>query len=449
MAYLVIPKEVTARTANLWVAAINEEIDPATARLRFGTNELALDQNWILYRTRSGRNFIRYQHVNLWDLPPATDFQLELASGGEVRARAQFRTLPAELPTIDQRPFNVLLGSCFAAAREDSVLLGASYLNLQRFDPTDIKILCGDQVYLDDPWDYFLRNTHSYDDLEDLLFAKYVETWTQNKSLTGFRQFLETGGNFFSADDHEFWNNAPNAATLIRDSWSGEGRRNWLEIAGRLLGIFQSPFPRFEFNVGSLSFFIADTRVNRDANRENFMSEADIAALENWVANLEGVGVLVVGQPLFSEKAGFFGGRFGDWNMPNYTQYKRLVQALRRSNHSILVLTGDVHYGRIARCRLKPGVDLYEIISSPTSLVNKKVGGKWSAAPDLFPAESMSDVVQQMVINNADYRVTKNHFLILSFYRHGGRTRLVPKVCEIVGGGMRPQLRAVGEFELF
>lgn len=449
MAYLVIPKEITARTANIWVAAINEEINPATAFLRFGAGQLALDQNWNLYKTASGRNFIHYQHVNLWDLPPASDFALEFGNENLVRASGHFRTLPNELPTIDQRPLNVLLGSCFAAGREDSVHLGSSYLNLQRFEPTDIKILCGDQVYLDDPWNYFLLQTHSFEDLEDLLFSKYVETWTQNKSLTGFQQFLASGGNYFSSDDHEFWNNAPNRATLIRDSWSGRGRENWLKIARRLLGIFQSEFSSFVFNVGTLSFFIADTRIHRDENRGNFMRDEDLAALQNWVENLGGVGVLVVGQPIFSEKAGFFGGRFGDWNMPNYAQYGKLAQILMKSNHSILVLTGDVHYGRIARCRIKPGVDLYEIISSPTSLVNEKVGGSWHAAPDRFPVESVPGVVQQTVINNISYKVTKNHFLVLSFYQHGARTRVVMKVCEIVGSGARPQPRVIDEFELF
>lgn len=449
MAYLVIPKEVTKKTANIWVAAINEEVDAASAFLRFGDSQVLLDQNWRLYRTRSGRNFIYYQHVNLYDLPSATDFALEFSALGAVLARGHFRTLPTDLPTIDQRPFNVLLASCFAASREDSVFLSGSYLNLQRFEPTDIKILCGDQVYLDDPWNYFLLNTHSYEDLEDLLFRKYADTWTQNKSLTGFQQFLAQGANFFSSDDHEFWNNAPNKATLVRDSWFQSGRENWLAIARNLLEIFQSQNSRFTFNVGTLSFFIADTRVNRDEDRDNFMWDTDLAALEQWIDNLQGPGALVVGQPIFSQKAGFFGGRIGDWNMPNYSQYKKLVQVLLKSNHSILVLTGDVHYGRIARCQIKPGVDLYEIISSPTSLVNEKVGGKWHAAPDRFPAESISGVVRQMVINNLNYQLTKNHFLLLNFYRHGAKTKLVLKVCEITGGGFRPQLRAVDEFELF
>lgn len=449
MSYLLIPKEVTGSEANVWLAAINENFDPAGSFLRFGGNRIETGENWIRYQTASGRNTIFYQHLKLQNLDARTDYALEFTSGGQVRATGSFRTLPAELPTIDQRPFNILLASCFAAAREDSVLLGSSYLNLQRFEPVDIKILCGDQVYLDDPWNYFLIHTHSFEDLEDLLFAKYVSTWTQNKSLTGFQQFLETGANFFSSDDHEFWNNAPNKATLIRDSWFQSGRENWLKIARNLLEIFQSRESKTIFNVGTLSFFIADTRMNRDEDRENFMWQTDLAALKTWVENLAGVGVLVVGQPVFSEKAGFFGGRIGDWNLPNYEQYKDFVRILMNANHSILILTGDVHYGRIARCQIRPGVDLYEIISSPTSLVNEKVGGKWSEAPGVFPVESISGVVRKKVFNNLDYRVTENHFLTLAFYRDGLKTKVVPKVCEIVGNGQIPRSRAIDTFELF
>lgn len=108
MSYLVIPKEVTSRTANVWVAAINEEIDPATAFLRFGDQELPLGSNWIEYRTESGRNFMCYQHINLWDLPPGTGFALALVAGHEVRANGHFRTRCRQIfrrSTIDRSMF--------------------------------------------------------------------------------------------------------------------------------------------------------------------------------------------------------------------------------------------------------------------------------------------------------------------------------------------------------
>ena len=103
------------------------------------------------------------------------------------------------------------------------------------------------------------------------------------------------------------------------------------------------------------------------------------------MAGLQGVGVVVIGQPIFSAKAGFFASRFADKNLPNYKQYEDVARILSRTQRSIIVLTGDVHYGRVASCNLGPNVSIYEIISSPTALVNPAVGGKWDAPPGNFP----------------------------------------------------------------
>lgn len=448
MPFLLIPNEVKADEAIIWVGVINEALNPKETSLKYGNKTLTLDNNWNLYSTKSGKNFIRYQHITLNNLTPATDYSLEFVKGNETFASAQVRTLPEDLPNINERPFNVLLASCFASSKPESVSLGSSYLHLQRFDPTDIKILCGDQVYLDDPWSYFLKNTHSFKDLEDILFNNYVRTWTQERPLTGFNQFLKIGANFFSSDDHEFWNNAPNKATLIRDSWFKKGRENWWNISKNLLSIFQSKSSKTVFNVGTLSFFIADTRINRDSDIENFMSPVDLIALNDWVENLNGVGVFVIGQPIFSKKAGFFSGRFADWNLPNYKQYKDLVRILMKTNHSILVLTGDVHYGRIAECQVKPNVYIYEVISSPTSLINEKVGGKWREAPDQFPVNAVSGTVQRKV-KNFNYKEKDEHFLTLSFQKHGLKTRVVAKVCEIRNDGLLTHPIKINEFTLF
>jgi hypothetical protein len=207
-----------------------------------------------------------------------------------------------------------------------------------------------------------------------------------------------------------------------------------MEIAASLLRIFQSSSSVTRFEIGTLSFFIADTRINRDAKQQDFMSAADINDLDNWVTNLRGVGVLVIGQPLFSEKAGFWG-KFIDRNLSDYKQYENLVRILSKTDHSILLLTGDVHYGRISSCQLKPGIYLYEIISSPTALVDKKVGGSWDPAPSVFPAFNIPGVVKKMVETDFNYQFTDNHFLTLSFYSDGAKTRVIIKNIKITGGG--------------
>jgi hypothetical protein len=456
MSFLLIPNEVTSSEAVVWVCVVNENIDPNTLSIKYnGGQRISLNQDWVKYSTKSKRNFLFYQYLTIQNLQPGMEYFFELYSGNQTFSTGSFRTLPNYLPTVNEKPFTILLASCFSSSRAGSNALGTAYLKLREKEKIDLKILCGDQVYLDDPALYFLVNKHSFEDLEEILLANYVKTWTQgganspiNSINPGYQYFLQNGANFFSSDDHEFWNNAPNRATLIRDSWSVKGRYNWMKIAKSLLEIFQSKHSKIAFDVGSLSFFVADTRVGRDADRMSFMSNADLSALENWVTNLKDVGVLVVGQPIFSDKAGFLKGNLGDWNLPDYAQYEDFVRILSKTEHSIIVLTGDVHFGRISFCQLKPGVFLYELISSPTALVDPKVGGSWKQAPDTFPAFSVPGVSSKPIVNNYDYKFTENHFLLLNFYRDGAKTKAVAKVCEIFAGGKNPIPIKIAEFNL-
>jgi len=395
---------------------------------------------WMSYTTQSGNNTLNYQYLDVQGLAERQDHILEMYSGNSLASKAQFRTLPIDLPSAVEDPLTVLLGSCFCSSRSESVSIGAAYLDLQRLYKTDLKILCGDQVYLDDPTLHFTLHTHTPADLEDRLFANYLRTWTQMGGSvaggfsTGNQSFLQGGANFFTSDDHEFWNNAPSWATLIRDTWSQQGRDTWRQIASSLLEVFQSRVTMTQFNVGNVSFFMADTRFNRDANRQRFMSDNDLAALRTWVSGLTGLGVLVVGQPIFDKKAGWTGA-LTDWGLPDYQQFNDLVPALAQTDHSILVLTGDVHFGRVAFCQLKDQVYLYEIISSPTALVNPAVGGKWKAAPDLFPADSISGTVSAGVSTDANFKFTANHFLTLSFSKDGADTQVIVRAVEIKGNG--------------
>lgn len=457
MSFLIVPNEVTTHEVIIWIGVINEKLDPHTLSLKYGGGSVTLNQNWVKFSTESKRNSVSYQYLKIQNLQPATEYFFELYSGNQTFSTGSVRTLPVVLPTVGEKPFTVLLGSCFCSSRSGSNALGAAYLKLREKEKIDLKILCGDQVYLDDPALYFLFNKHSFEDLEEILLANYVKTWTQGglKSSAessgvspGYQHFLQNGANFFSSDDHEFWNNAPNRAALIRDSWSSAGRYNWMKTAKSLLEMFQSKQSKSVFNVGSLSFFVADTRVNRDSSEMNFMSAQDLAALDDWVSNLNGVGVLIVGQPVFSKKAGSLKGNLGDWNLPDYAQYEDFVRILTKTEHSIIILTGDVHFGRVAFCRLKPGVTLYEIISSPTALVDPKVGGSWEKAPDKFPAFGIPGVVSKPIVNNFDYQFIRNHFLLLNFYRDGAKTKVVLKVCEILAGGRTPTPIKIAEFNL-
>jgi hypothetical protein len=98
-----------------------------------------------------------------------------------------------------------------------------------------------------------------------------------------------------------------------------------------------------------------------------------------------------------------------------------LVRILGRSEHTIVVLTGDVHFGRVARSSLRSGAELIEIISSPMSLVDEKARGDWTVAPDYFPAEhtTPSSISRSGVTTESDFAPTEGHFLTVEFTKRG------------------------------
>ena len=118
MPFLVIPNEVYANDATIWVAVINEDVDPATAILECGSNQQALNEGWRDFESADGKNRIRYQRATLNNLKPRTSYSLALRVGGESKADGSITTLPSRLPAAGERPLTVLLGSCFDG-RED------------------------------------------------------------------------------------------------------------------------------------------------------------------------------------------------------------------------------------------------------------------------------------------------------------------------------------------
>ena len=190
--------------------------------------------------------------------------------------------------------------------------------------------------------------------------------------------------------------------------------------------MFQNSTPVTTFGVGPLSFLIPDTRSNRSADETDFMLPTDLQTVGQWIQNLSGPGVLVVGQPLFIHKAGLLRGTFADWNLSDFSQYGQLARLLVQSPHSIVILSGDVHYGRIAWCAPFSGGELIEVISSPMSLVDRLAEGSWAEAPDSFPPFALSGVVRAQVQTLAEetFSPITSHFLTLEFAATGARVHM-------------------------
>jgi hypothetical protein len=198
-----------------------------------------------------------------------------------------------------------------------------------------------------------------------------------------------------------------------------------LETARRLYYAFQRPeSPGVPFGmVGQMSICIADTRVNRSDGTERFMSDPDLAEISAWARGLDAPGCLVIGQLLFTAKAGWKG-RFSDWGLADFKQFQALVAALADAPHSVIVLTGDVHFGRVAVCEVAPGREIVEVVASPLSLVAPIPKNEWHRAPDLYPVEAIAGRVQRPIRTEGAYQLNSNHFATVELSRGGAWTRM-------------------------
>ena len=422
MPFLAIPNEADANSATVWVGSINET--PGPAALEYDGLRIDLNQQaWEALDPQDPRDTFFFQRVRLDGLERFKEYSLTLRNNnGQPVAQATVTTLPEALPSLsDPKAFTVLLASCFYW-KEDKGALVAAFNRLPTNARPDVKFLCGDQVYLDAPYYNFVATKHSRNELKALFLNTYMQTWAPIGGSVTMHELLRSGPNFFSPDDHEFWNNAPSSAVAVRDSRDDARRRDWETLAHRFYQVFQSTPPPFK--VSPVSFFTADTRSNRSANNDQFMNEPDLARLEDWIRNLTGPGVLVIGQPVFDKPGGFFA-RWTDYGLPDFKQqYARLVRAIGAAQHNIVILTGDVHYGRIATCNLPSGKDVIEIISSPMSLVEAPVGfsllgGGWKPASDSLNVPGSPGITTDRSFNFA-----RNHFLTLEFRADGVGARL-------------------------
>lgn len=303
----------------------------------------------------------------------------------------RMRALPDELPGRDAQPLRVLLSSCFYR-KNDNGELGKAVGWLRDKYPPHLKILCGDQVYLDMPVSENLPRDKG--PLGRRLLAKYLENWNDGvaDSPGGYGNFLGWGANLFVSDDHEFWNNYPYRTAIASNTWTKAGRALWGKLAKELFLALQTcraldagPPPALCFTVGQrrrVSFFALDGRFSR--TRELAYSPHDKARVLQWIAGLDCPGLLVLSQPLFEDSHGLFGRRFVDASLQDFDDHNEIERALLSAPHDIVVLSGDIHGGRVAQTN-GARARIFEVVASPAALVD---GNHYHRDPanERFPA---------------------------------------------------------------
>ena len=387
-------------------------------------------------RLTSGRRYrLEFErHVEADPDIGITDHWQQLRSG-------QFRTLPSRLPLKGSKDaFTIALGSCFYNHRDGGRAAAAYKALHKRGDVSvqpDVTVLSGDQVYLDIGFDSLSLIPH---EIRERIADDYALHWQALGSI------LSRGGTWMLPDDHEYWNDYPFFDSPIPTLFAlrlDHVRKNWTQAAyDAVKNIQLSPVVE-SFKLGDdLSVCFADLRSYRSDDK--FLPDADFQKLLHWASNRSCPGVLVIPQPLI------VGTNEVERNLRSYRhQYAELLGALGAVSHDIVVLSGDVHFGRIASVPIGTnGTRLIEIISSPMSNLTGLNGIATNVAtdrPPQFPhVEAASDL--GWLSREVDYfkdekgwgrffvqfqrgrlfsaypkTRTREHFMTISFSRHPNR----------------------------
>jgi hypothetical protein len=365
------------------------------------------------------------------ELRPARNYRFHLTDGASTATRFDVSTLPWRLPA---QGMTVGVGSCFFDGFDVSsrmeVVLQRPWLG-QR---PSLQFWNGDNLYLDVPSFGLLSAERPY--------VQTLERYLRYFDGTGYARARAVTPNYTTFDDHEFWNNFPEAQIqLSRDD--DDDRLGYTSAAWACLDLFQSslnPAPRpelfrpvqdrsrpgrsFQFDLPPLSVFFADLRSNRQRQRPEarMMARRDLQALVSWAASLRGPGVLVMSQPLWVQP-----GSKSDFNPPSFkAEYQAIWAALRSAPFDILLVSGDVHHSRLLRFSFDqaPNRFVYEFVSSPASHIPTVVT---SVLPAAFFAQGHADVKPPDAVENSGQRLKANYYFGTSAQNTMGFLGFVPR----------------------
>lgn len=406
-----VPQLPTASGATLWLAGFGER--PPVERVVIDAEsprevaQQAFVPAWKALQV-DGAMGVWIARVTLTGLRADERYTLWLRPGGGDRfgPPALLRTLPARLPGPQDAPFVIMLGSCFDHRGSGAPAIADFRRVLADYRFPHLKVLCGDQVYVDLP----VTETIPCEPVELFRFVlgKYLRNWAPGGAplANGYGDLLRHGGNLLVTDDHEFWNNYPFIAAHVPFTYSAGRRRLLGGLARAFVRAFQVDYGDADDGVhalteitigepgspGALEFFAIDGRYDRSETRAHW--PADVERLCQRLRSLESPAMLVLSQPLFEVAQSAMRRKWIDAGIPDLEDYDELAAALCAAPHDVMILSGDIHCGRIAQirpglgCRGAAGRKIVEVVASPLSLID---GTKYYDAPshDAFPARPL------------------------------------------------------------
>ena len=96
--YFLIPREVSADTATLWTASVDEALDTQQLQLSADTPGTVTYEPWLRWPLTGENPRVRHREVRVAGLPSRQTFSFTLELAGTVVATAQITTLPQMMP---------------------------------------------------------------------------------------------------------------------------------------------------------------------------------------------------------------------------------------------------------------------------------------------------------------------------------------------------------------
>ena len=300
----------------------------------------------------------------------------------------EWPTLPREIPP---KGLTLLFGSCFWRPGDKEGAYSAAIRELtRRFSPA-FQILAGDQVYQDYP------PVKPVGNMTKVFADRYDDYWGD----PGYQEVLRSSPNLFTCDDHEFWNNYPERQAWIPHTWDAKREESGKAAQDTYESYQRSANPDgrryFSLSIPPVSFFVADVRSERDdigKPGHRVIKDPQWDELEDWARTLQGPGVLVLAQPLFDHEGGKTDRSLASFKKDFARLCAVFEESLTRGDgrdaHDILILTGDIHTGRLAVATIVgvPSANVYEFVASPASRVGPFVmKASPKHVPDRFTVE--------------------------------------------------------------